>query len=162
VAGRRPPPRHRGRPPRGLPYDPARQRPRDGMGPRPSAAAALLGRRPCRGRRRHPDRDGPTARAPPQPLPSRRTLMSTNLPLLLETFRGLHVLVVGEAMLDSYVVGTTDRFCPEAPVPVVNLADRTDVPGGAANAAVNVRSLGGQVSFLSVTGTDPEAALLRH
>ena len=63
---------------------------------------------------------------------------------LIDAFAGMRVLVIGEAMLDSYLVGTTTRLCREAPVPIVALDARRDVPGGAANAAVNVAGLGGQ------------------
>ncbi|HJT77609.1 MAG TPA: PfkB family carbohydrate kinase, partial [Gemmataceae bacterium] len=88
--------------------------------------------------------------------------MSANLPQLIDAFAGRSVLVIGEAMLDSYLEGHTGRFCPEAPVPIVALAGRTDLPGGAANAAVNAQALGGRVAFLSVTGDDDHGEALRH
>lgn len=78
----------------------------------------------------------------------------------VEEFRRLRVLVIGEAMLDSYLYGTADRLCREAPVPIVALSGRKDVPGGAANAAVNVRALGASVEFLSVVGADAEGDIL--
>src|SRR5437764_546358 len=87
--------------------------------------------------------------------------MNSNLPQLIDAFAGLDVLVLGEAMLDSYLEGTVSRFCQEAPVPIVALAEHRDMPGGAANTAVNVRSLGGRVAFLSVTGDDAEGEQLR-
>jgi D-beta-D-heptose 7-phosphate kinase / D-beta-D-heptose 1-phosphate adenosyltransferase len=80
---------------------------------------------------------------------------------LIDAFAGSRVLVIGEAMLDSYLIGTTTRLCREAPVPIVALDERRDVPGGAANAAVNVASLGGSARFLSAIGDDAEGALLR-
>jgi D-beta-D-heptose 7-phosphate kinase/D-beta-D-heptose 1-phosphate adenosyltransferase len=84
-------------------------------------------------------------------------------PLLnvIDSFAALRVLVIGEAMLDSYLIGTATRVCREAPVPIVALGERRDVPGGAANAAVNVASLGGNAAFLSAIGDDIEGALLR-
>jgi D-beta-D-heptose 7-phosphate kinase/D-beta-D-heptose 1-phosphate adenosyltransferase len=88
--------------------------------------------------------------------------MNTDLARLIDAFAGLRVAVLGEAMLDGYLEGATRRFCPEAPVPIVTLTGRRDMPGGAANTAVNVHSLGAQVSLLSVVGTDPEAATLRR
>ncbi len=88
--------------------------------------------------------------------------MDTNLLNYIDAFNGIRAIVVGEAMLDSYLIGVTERLCREAPVPVVSLTARQHVPGGAANAAVNVRSLGAEVFFLSVTGNDPEGALLRQ
>jgi D-beta-D-heptose 7-phosphate kinase/D-beta-D-heptose 1-phosphate adenosyltransferase len=75
---------------------------------------------------------------------------------LLERFPALGVLVVGEAMLDAYLHGTSGRLCREAPVPIVAVDGRVDVPGGAANAAVNARALGARVSMLSVVGDDAE------
>src|SRR5207302_8473229 len=81
---------------------------------------------------------------------------------LVDRFAGLHVLVLGEAMLDSYLEGASSRLCPEAPAPVVAVTERRDFPGGAANTAVNVGALGARVSFLSVVGDDAEAASLRH
>jgi D-beta-D-heptose 7-phosphate kinase/D-beta-D-heptose 1-phosphate adenosyltransferase len=90
------------------------------------------------------------------------TTMNADLPNLLDAFAGLRVLVVGEAMLDSYWEGSTGRFCPEAPVPVVALHARRDLPGGAANTAANARALGASVTLLSVVGKDAEGATLRQ
>jgi D-beta-D-heptose 7-phosphate kinase/D-beta-D-heptose 1-phosphate adenosyltransferase len=70
-------------------------------------------------------------------------------------------LVIGEAMLDSYLDGTTGRLCREAPVPIVRLDGRRDAAGGAANTACNVRALGARVRFLSVVGDDAEGGRLR-
>src|SRR4051812_46735465 len=74
---------------------------------------------------------------------------------------GRRVLVVGEAMLDSYLHGRADRLSREAPVPVVALDRRVDAPGGAANSAVNLRALGASVRLVSVLGSDDEADRLR-
>lgn len=86
--------------------------------------------------------------------------MDSNLQNSIDSFEALKVIVIGEAMLDTYLTGPTDRLCREAPVPVVNVTNREDVPGGAANTAVNLRSLGAQVIFLSAIGDDPEGAIL--
>ena len=80
---------------------------------------------------------------------------------LLERLPRLAVLVIGEAMLDCYLHGTSGRIAREAPVPIVAVERRTDVPGGAANAAVNAAALGARASFLSVIGGDAEGAALR-
>jgi D-beta-D-heptose 7-phosphate kinase/D-beta-D-heptose 1-phosphate adenosyltransferase len=88
--------------------------------------------------------------------------MNTDVVKLLDTFAGFNVVVIGEAMLDCYLVGVANRLCPEAPVPVVTVADRKQAPGGAANTAVNVHSLGAKVTFLSVIGNDWEGAILRQ
>jgi len=88
--------------------------------------------------------------------------VSGTLARLVDAFPGLAVLVIGEAMLDAYLHGSTDRLCREAPVPIVAVANRTDVPGGAANTAVNARALGARVDLLSVVGDDAEGLTLRH
>jgi D-beta-D-heptose 7-phosphate kinase/D-beta-D-heptose 1-phosphate adenosyltransferase len=85
--------------------------------------------------------------------------MDNNLSRLIEQFAGLNVLVIGEAMLDSYLAGEAGALCREAPVPIVRLSSRADAPG-AANTAANVRSLGGHVALLSVVGGDHERDLL--
>jgi D-beta-D-heptose 7-phosphate kinase/D-beta-D-heptose 1-phosphate adenosyltransferase len=89
-------------------------------------------------------------------------MKNQNLLHLINAFAGLNVVVLGEAMLDSYLHGFSQRLCREAPVPVVTLSDRQNAPGGAANSAVNVRSLGGHVTFISVIGADREGQLLRQ
>lgn len=68
--------------------------------------------------------------------------------------------MIGEAIIDSYLHGKAERMCREAPVPIVDISRRQDLPGGAANAAVNTHSLGGHVDFLSVVGDDLEGELL--
>jgi D-beta-D-heptose 7-phosphate kinase/D-beta-D-heptose 1-phosphate adenosyltransferase len=71
------------------------------------------------------------------------------------------VLVVGDIMLDRFIVGRVTRISPEAPVPVV-LHDHDEVRlGGAANVAHNVASLGGQVTLIGVVGTDNDSQVLR-
>ena len=64
------------------------------------------------------------------------------------------VLVVGDVMLDRYWFGDVERISPEAPVPVVRIARSEERPGGAANVARNVASLGAKAALLSVVGTD--------
>jgi D-beta-D-heptose 7-phosphate kinase / D-beta-D-heptose 1-phosphate adenosyltransferase len=76
-------------------------------------------------------------------------------------FRSVRALVVGEAMLDSYVRGDASRLSREAPVPIVSVTGRIDAPGGAANTAVNIASLGGHAALDSVVGHDDEAERLK-
>ena len=85
-----------------------------------------------------------------------------HLPHFIQAFADLNVVIIGEAMLDSYLEGTTGRLCREAPVPIVALQNRRNAPGGAANSAVNARALGASVRFLSVVGDDAEAGWLRE
>jgi len=78
----------------------------------------------------------------------------------IAAFAQRRVLVIGEAMLDRYICGTATRLCREAPVPIVQVRETIDQPGGAANAAVNLHSLGARVDFLSVVGDDDEGTRL--
>jgi D-beta-D-heptose 7-phosphate kinase/D-beta-D-heptose 1-phosphate adenosyltransferase len=80
----------------------------------------------------------------------------------VENWKSLTVLVIGDVMLDCYLRGEADRLCQEAPVPVVAVTQRQDFPGGAANVAGNVVSLGGKVVLLSVVGADSEGDRLQH
>ena len=88
--------------------------------------------------------------------------MKPDLIKLLVKIANLNVMVIGEAMLDGYLEGYSDRLCPEAPVPIVTVTNRLYVPGGAANTAVNVRSLGSRVTFISVIGDDWEGDKLQQ
>ena len=81
---------------------------------------------------------------------------------LFDSFSSLKVGVIGDVMLDTYMWGTVDRISPEAPVPVVSLKKKEYRIGGAGNVALNCRSLGAQVSILSVAGNDAEGLLLEE
>jgi D-beta-D-heptose 7-phosphate kinase / D-beta-D-heptose 1-phosphate adenosyltransferase len=80
---------------------------------------------------------------------------------LVRRFRGLRALVIGDAMLDTYLEGTASRLCREGPVPVVRKTGEYCVPGGAANTAANLRALEAEVYFLTIVGRDPAGARLR-
>jgi rfaE bifunctional protein kinase chain/domain len=82
--------------------------------------------------------------------------MLQSIDQLFEQFRTLKVGVIGDIMLDSYMWGHVDRISPEAPVPVVLLDRKEYRLGGAANVALNLRSLGAPVSLFSVVGSDEE------
>ncbi len=60
-------------------------------------------------------------------------------------------------MLDRYLFGSTGRISPEAPVPVVHVHETDDRPGGAANVAVNLASLGASTRLVGVVGEDAAA-----
>jgi len=75
-------------------------------------------------------------------------------------FEPARVLIAGDVMLDRYWYGPTARISPEAPVPVVKVEEVEERPGGAANVAVNIATLGGQVRVLGVAGADEAAATL--
>jgi len=70
------------------------------------------------------------------------------------------VLVVGDAMLDRYWFGAVERISPEAPVPVVLVQREEERLGGAANVALNVRSLGARATLLTVMGDDEPARVV--
>jgi D-beta-D-heptose 7-phosphate kinase/D-beta-D-heptose 1-phosphate adenosyltransferase len=75
-------------------------------------------------------------------------------------FPALDLLVVGDAMLDRFIVGRVTRISPEAPVPVVAFDHETHRIGGAANVAHNIAALGGRVTLVAVTGGDDAAPTL--
>ncbi|HZC04582.1 MAG TPA: PfkB family carbohydrate kinase [Ktedonobacterales bacterium] len=76
-------------------------------------------------------------------------------------FRHLRVLVIGDAILDTYLLGAAERLCVEGPVPVVRKQSERRVPGGAANTASNLRALGASVTYLGLIGRDAAGAMLR-
>jgi len=73
---------------------------------------------------------------------------------LLEQIKSLRILVIGDVMLDRYVMGEVSRISPEAPVPVLSVTDERSVAGGAANVALNVSSLGAKVESVGWFGKD--------
>ncbi|MGA2053457.1 MAG: PfkB family carbohydrate kinase, partial [Opitutales bacterium] len=80
---------------------------------------------------------------------------------LLAKFPALRLLVVGDLMLDEYVLGDAHRLSPEAPVPVVLVERETSTPGGAANVALNLVSFGAKAELCGWSGTDSAATRLR-
>jgi len=75
---------------------------------------------------------------------------------LLDQFKNKKVLIVGDVMVDAYIIGKVDRVSPEAPVPVVNIEQRDMRLGGAANVAVNIQALQATPILCSVIGQDQE------
>ncbi|MGQ8364690.1 bifunctional D-glycero-beta-D-manno-heptose-7-phosphate kinase/D-glycero-beta-D-manno-heptose 1-phosphate adenylyltransferase HldE [Glaciecola sp. 1036] len=80
----------------------------------------------------------------------------------LPDFSKANILILGDLMLDRYWTGATARISPEAPVPVVNVNEAEDRPGGAANVAVNAAALGAQVTLLGFVGEDESANILKN
>ena len=78
----------------------------------------------------------------------------------IPAFNQASVLVVGDIMLDRYWYGPTQRISPEAPVPIVKINNNDERPGGAGNVALNIASLGGQVTLAGITGDDEAAQTL--
>lgn len=79
---------------------------------------------------------------------------SSTLPDLFKQFTRTNALVIGDVMLDTYLFGNVERMSPEAPVPVVHVKISESRLGGAANVAMNLKSLGAGVTICSVVGKD--------
>ena len=77
-------------------------------------------------------------------------------------FKHRHVLVLGDAILDEYLVGECARISPEAPVPVLKVSASKPALGGAANTAANIVSLGGHASLIALVGSDDAGRILRR
>ncbi|MDE1252526.1 bifunctional D-glycero-beta-D-manno-heptose-7-phosphate kinase/D-glycero-beta-D-manno-heptose 1-phosphate adenylyltransferase HldE [Vibrio aestuarianus] len=79
---------------------------------------------------------------------------------ILPDYSDAGVLIIGDVMLDRYWYGPTGRISPEAPVPVVKVENNEERPGGAANVAMNIASLGGHAHIVGLTGIDEPARVL--
>ena len=80
---------------------------------------------------------------------------------IIGRFPSIRVAVVGDVMLDRYLIGDIERISPEAPVPVVHVSSRRDAPGGAANVAANVAAAGARCHLVGVVGSDAAGEALR-
>lgn len=80
---------------------------------------------------------------------------------IFSDFQKMKVIVIGDVMIDSYILGRVDRISPEAPVPVVTVEKRYDRLGGAANVALNIKALGAEPLLYSVIGADEKGSLFR-
>lgn len=88
--------------------------------------------------------------------------MKNSMALTRQKLAAARVLVVGDAMLDRYWFGAVDRISPEAPVPVVRVNREEERLGGAANVALNAKTLGAQATLLTVVGQDEPARKLQQ
>ncbi|MEO1263158.1 MAG: PfkB family carbohydrate kinase [Bacteroidota bacterium] len=82
-----------------------------------------------------------------------------NIDNILRKFAQLNVLVVGDLMIDQYLLGVVNRVSPEAPVPIVEWKGAENRLGGAANVASNVVALGAKAVLCGVVGKDEESEL---
>ena len=96
------------------------------------------------------------------PAPSLATLTRARARDLAERFASARVLVVGDVMLDQFLIGRVSRISPEAPVPIVQFDREENRIGGAANVAHNISGLGGRVDLVGLVGNDAAAATLRR
>lgn len=79
----------------------------------------------------------------------------------IDTLSGQKVMIIGDLMLDHYLIGGVDRISPEAPVPVVRVEEESFLLGGAGNVAGNIASLGGEPLLVStIGGSDEDGAVV--
>lgn len=78
----------------------------------------------------------------------------------LSKFHNSRILIIGDLMLDKYIIGSVGRISPEAPVQVVDVRSEKYIPGGAANVANNVASLGGKSDIFGIIGKDHSGEIL--
>ena len=88
--------------------------------------------------------------------------MKNNLKKIIqENFSKKRILVIGDLMVDEYILGSVNRISPEAPVPILNYKGRERSAGGAANVALNINALGGSVVMAGVAANDENGKWLR-
>lgn len=80
---------------------------------------------------------------------------------VIRNFSGKRIMVIGDLMLDEYLVGEVIRISPEAPVPVVEISEQSIRFGGAANVALNLLRLGCRPPLVGTVGNDREAGIFR-
>jgi rfaE bifunctional protein kinase chain/domain len=88
--------------------------------------------------------------------------VSDDLKQWIPKLAGQRILVIGDVILDEYLIGKTTRLSREAPVPVLEFESRQLIPGGAANPAANIVALGSTAIQIGVIGEDPAASHLRR
>lgn len=81
---------------------------------------------------------------------------------ILAAFKTKRILVVGDVMIDAYMLGKVHRVSPEAPVPIVSLESEEQRLGGAANVALNLQSLGATPILCALVGADKDGRLLKE
>ncbi len=88
-------------------------------------------------------------------------MKKSELENLFQKFDKLNVLIIGDVMIDAYYWGKVERISPEAPVPVVQVNKKENRLGGAANVALNVKSLGAKAIICSVVGDGGKGDIFR-
>ena len=96
-----------------------------------------------------------------RPTPPPAPLTRDRLVQLLDRMRTRKIAVVGDVMLDRYLLGDTHRLSPEAPVPVVTVRESRSALGGAANVAANVAAIGASGRLVGIVGDDSHGAAIR-
>ncbi|NQT22194.1 MAG: D-glycero-beta-D-manno-heptose-7-phosphate kinase, partial [Candidatus Omnitrophica bacterium] len=85
----------------------------------------------------------------------------TKLKAIISDYKNKNILVIGDLILDEFIWGKVSRISPEAPVPVVWVDNESFMPGGAANVANNITSLGGKAYLTGIVGSDERAGILK-
>ncbi|MDP8208558.1 MAG: D-glycero-beta-D-manno-heptose-7-phosphate kinase [Candidatus Electryonea clarkiae] len=88
-------------------------------------------------------------------MPSKETVKKA-----LDAFNDLNIIVIGDLMLDRYIWGKVSRISPEAPVPVVDVNEEAERPGGAGNVVLNLTSVGAKCVPIGIIGDDLDGAAL--
>lgn len=96
-----------------------------------------------------------------RPTPSPAPIARDRLLAIMHRYPSLTVAVVGDVMVDRYLMGDAERLSPEAPVPVVRVTEQFTRIGGAGNVAMNVRAMGARCRLVGVVGDDGNADALR-
>ena len=86
---------------------------------------------------------------------------SDNITQIMEAFKQVRAVIIGDSMVDVYIMGHVDRISPEAPVPVVSIHNKESRLGGAANVAANIKSLGATPLLISIVGDDADGITLK-
>ena len=82
-----------------------------------------------------------------------------NIEQVFSKFSELNVLIIGDAMVDSYLWGKVDRISPEAPIPIVTVTKQESRLGGAANVSLNIQALGASPILVSIIGDDEKGRI---
>ena len=88
--------------------------------------------------------------------------MPEHLTTWIPKLAGQRILVIGDVILDEYLIGKAARLSREAPIPVLEFESRQIIPGGAANPAANIVALGSTAVQVGVIGSDTTATNLRQ
>ncbi|MCD6354429.1 MAG: hypothetical protein J7L95_02670 [Prolixibacteraceae bacterium] len=87
---------------------------------------------------------------------------SNKVDQIFEQFSQMHALVIGDAMVDSYLWGKVERISPEAPIPIVSVTKHENRLGGAANVSLNLQALGATPILFSVIGDDEKGRIFKE
>lgn len=82
-----------------------------------------------------------------------------NIEQVFSKFSELNVLIIGDAMVDSYLWGKVDRISPEAPIPIVTVTKQENRLGGAGNVSLNIQALGATPILVSIIGDDEKGRI---